>query len=61
MFPQNEYTNFIEKKLNSFNLDGVKIFKYSPDPQVLTGEIEILTNYSQRKKPGRGSCATSGG
>ena len=50
MFPQNEYTNFIEKKLNSFNLDGVKIFKYSPDPQVLTGEIEILTNYSQRKK-----------
>jgi len=32
------------------NLENTKIFKYNPDPQVLTGEIEILTNYSQRKR-----------
>ena len=31
-------------------LGAIKTFKYSPDPQVLTGEIEILTNYSQREK-----------
>ena len=28
----------------------MKRFKYNPDPEVLTGEIEILTNYSQRKR-----------
>ena len=31
-------------------LKPFKIFKYSPDPKILTGEIETLTNYSQRKK-----------
>ena len=50
MFPENQYANFIERKLKKVNLENSKIFKYSPDPQVLTGEIEVLTNYSQRKK-----------
>ena len=50
MFPENQYANFIERKLNKVNLENSKIFKYSPDPQILTGEIEVLTNYSQRKK-----------
>ena len=50
MFPENEYTKFIEQKLDKLGLDNFKIFKYNPDPQVLTGEIETLTNYSQRKK-----------
>ena len=50
MFPKNQYENFIEKKLESLNLKNFKIFKYSADPQVLTGEIEKLTNYNQRKK-----------
>ena len=50
MFPKNQYANFIERKLKKVNLENSKIFKYSPDPQILTGEIEILTNYSQRKK-----------
>ena len=50
MFPENQYTKFIEKKLDKLNLNNFKIFKYNPDPQVLTGEIETLTNYSQRKK-----------
>ncbi len=50
MFPENGYTKFIESKLKKLDLKNIKIFKYSSDPQVLTGEIEILTNYSQRKR-----------
>ena len=48
--PKNNYTSLIEKKLDKLNLNEYKIFKYNPDPKILTGEIEILTNYSQRKK-----------
>ncbi len=50
MFPENEYTDFIERKLNIVNFENAKKFKYNPNPQVLTGEIETLTNYTQRKK-----------
>ncbi len=50
LIPRNNYTNLIEKKLGKLNLNEYKIFKYNPDPKILTGEIEILTNYSQRKK-----------
>ena len=50
MFPKNNYTELVEKKLKALNLNNMRTFKYNPDPQVLTGEIEILTNYSQRKK-----------
>ncbi len=50
MYPKNEYTEIIEKKLKEIKLDNTTIFKYSSNPQVLTGEIETLTNYSQRKK-----------
>ena len=42
--------NFIQDKLKELNLNNIKIFKYNPNPEVLTGEIETLTNYSQRKK-----------
>ena len=49
MFPENQYTNLVEKKLKKMNLDNIKTFKYNPDPQILTGEIEKLTNYTQRK------------
>ena len=48
--PKNKYANFIESKLNKLDLKNYKIFRYNPDPKVLTGEIEILTNYSQRKR-----------
>ena len=48
--PKNQYANFIESKLNKLDLKNYKIFRYNPDPKVLTGEIEILTNYSQRKR-----------
>ena len=50
LIPKNNYTNLIEKKLNKLSLKEYKIFKYNPDPKILTGEIEVLTNYSQRKK-----------
>ena len=50
MFPKNEYTLLIEEKLKNIDFKNAKIFKYNPDPQVLTGEIEKLTNYTQRKR-----------
>ena len=50
LIPKNRYAEFVEIKLNKLNLKNYKIFKYSPDPKILTGEIEILTNYSQRKR-----------
>ena len=50
MLPKNQYADFIEKKLEKLDLKNYKIFRYSPDPKILTGEIEILTNYSQRKR-----------
>ncbi len=50
LIPKNQYMSFIEKKLNKFNLKNYKIFKFNPDPKILTGEIEVLTNYSQRKR-----------
>ena len=50
MFPKNQYSKLIETKLKKLNLQNSKVFKYSSNPEVLTGEIEILTNYSQRKK-----------
>ena len=50
MYPKNEYESFIDKKIASSQFKNFKIFKYNPDPKILTGEIEKLTNYSQRKK-----------
>ena len=50
LIPKNQYMSFIEKKLNKFDLKNYKIFKFNPDPKILTGEIEVLTNYSQRKR-----------
>jgi ABC-type branched-subunit amino acid transport system substrate-binding protein len=50
MYPQNEYSELIEKKIKKLSLNNTKIFTYSPNPEVLTGEIETLTNYSQRKR-----------
>ena len=50
MFPNNNYKKLVETKLDNLNLRNFKRFNYNPNPEVLTGEIEILTNYSQRKK-----------
>ena len=50
MYPQNEYEKLIKNKIDDLNLNNLKIFTYNPNPEVLTGEIEKLTNYSQRKR-----------
>ena len=50
LYPKNEYEKFIDEKIKSIKLKNYRIFKYSSDPRVLTGEIEKLTNYKQRKK-----------
>ena len=50
MYPKNQYENFIDKKIKSMGLKNYKVFKYNPDPKILTGEIEELTNYAQRKR-----------
>ena len=50
LYPKNEYEKFIDIKIKSLKLKNFKIFKYNPDPRILTGEIEKLTNYDQRKR-----------
>ena len=50
LYPKNEYEKFVDEKIKLMKLRNFKVFKYSSDPRILTGEIEILTNYSQRKK-----------
>ena len=50
LLPKNQYTDLIEKKIKTLDIKDYKIFKYSADPKILTGEIEVLTNYTQRKK-----------
>ena len=50
LIPKNGYLSLIEKKLNKLDIKDYRIFRYNPDPKILTGEIEVLTNYSQRKK-----------
>ena len=50
MYPQNQYLELIEKELKNLNLGNIKTFTYSPNPEILTGEIEKLTNYTQRKR-----------
>ena len=50
MYPTNQYSELIEKKIKELNLSKIRTFAYSPNPEILTGEIEILTNYSQRKR-----------
>ena len=50
MYPKNEHTSFIDEKVKNIKLKNYKIFRYNPDPKILTGEIEKLTNYNQRKR-----------
>ena len=49
MYPKNNYTDLITKKLEKMSI-SYKSFIYDPNPEVLTGEIEKLTNYSERKR-----------
>ena len=49
MYPKSNYTDLIKKKLEKMSI-SYKSFIYDPNPEVLTGEIEKLTNYSERKR-----------
>jgi len=61
-FDNNEKLNMAIKDMESMGVkiiigpttyeqfDQVKKFTYSPNPEILTREIEILTNYTQRKR-----------
>ena len=50
LYPDNSYSNFIEEKLKKIEIKPFKTLKYNSDPRIITGEIEKLTNYSQRKR-----------
>ena len=50
LYPDNSYSDFIEEKLKKTQIKPFKILKYNSDPRIITGEIEKLTNYSQRKR-----------
>tara|TARA_B110000285_G_scaffold232491_1_gene303677 strand:+ start:549 stop:1703 length:1155 start_codon:yes stop_codon:yes gene_type:complete len=50
LYPKNEYEKFIDKKIKLLKFKNYKIFKYNSDPRILTGEIEKITNYTQRKR-----------
>ena len=50
MYPENQYFEMINETLKNLNFKNMQIFTYNPNPEVLTGEIESLTNYSQRKR-----------
>ena len=50
IYPKNQYTEFIDSSIKNIKLKNYKIFRYDSDPTILTGEIEKLTNYPQRKK-----------
>ena len=50
LYPKNKYKKFIDKKIKSLKLKNFRVFTYSTDPRILTGEIEKITNYNQRKQ-----------
>ena len=50
MYPKNKYEGLVDKKIKLLKLKNYKFFKYNTDPKLITGEIEKLTNYSQRKR-----------
>ena len=49
LYPKNEYMELVDNKIDKMGLKYYKKFKYSTDPKIITGEIEKLTNYSQRR------------
>ena len=49
LYPDNEFAKYVEKNIKLINFGNSRLFKYSKDPKVLTGQIEKLTNYKKRK------------
>ena len=49
LYPDDIKSKHIGKKIKEIGFNNSRIFKYSKDSEVLTGQIEKLTNYKQRK------------
>ncbi len=49
LYPEDDKSNHIGKKIKKISFNNSRIFKYSNDSEILTGQIEKLTNYKQRK------------
>ena len=49
LYPDDNKSKHIEKKIKELAFSKSRIFKYSNDSEVLTGQIEKLTNYKQIK------------
>ena len=49
LYPDDKKSKHIGKKIKKVGFNNSRIFKYSDDSEVLTGQIEKLTNYRQRK------------
>ena len=49
LYPDNKNSKHVEKNIRSANFKNTKLFKYSNDSKILTGQIEKLTNYKRRK------------
>ena len=50
MFPENQYTNLVEKKLKILNLNNFKVFKYNPNPEVLDRRDRNFNKLFSKKK-----------
>ena len=50
LIPDNENSELILSKIKKLELSFFKTFEYNSDPKILTGQIEKLSNYSQRKR-----------
>ncbi len=49
LYPDDKKSKHIGKKVKQAGFNNTRIFKYSSDSEILTGQIEKLTNYKQRK------------
>ena len=50
LYPDDQNADFIQKNLKNLDFNINKIFKYTPDQEILTGQLEKITNYEQRKR-----------
>ena len=49
LYPDDSDSKHVGKKIREIGFDNSRVFRYSNDSEVLTGQIEKLTNYKQRK------------
>ena len=49
LYPDDKKSKHVVKKIRQVGFNNSRIFKYSSNSEILTGQIEKLTNYKQRK------------